>query len=123
MVEFARMKLHPVLAVYLIVTVSAIFLFAAVEPVRSFEFENEEPISDAYYTSPLPVVEWLAVIPKIGQNTTLKNTFSPFRLGSLRLFIFFGIHIITIFSGSPFSGKIQANPVNIKNTIQLKLRI
>jgi hypothetical protein len=123
MVGFAWTKLRPALAVYLIVTVSAIFLFAAVEPVRSFELETAGPVSDVCYTSLFTTIDYLAVIPKIVQNATPENTFSPFRVGYFRLFIFFGIHIIMIFSGSPLGERIQVNPVNIKNTIQVKLRI
>jgi hypothetical protein len=123
MVGFARIRPHPVLAAYLIVAVSAVFLFAALEPVRSFESENAGPISGACYTSLFTTIDYLAVIPKISQNTTRENTFSPFRPGSLRLLIFFGIHIIALFSESPLAGKPQINPINIKNTILLKLRI
>jgi hypothetical protein len=121
MVGFMRMR--PVLAAYLIVAVSAVFLFAALEPVRSFELETAGPFSGACYTSLSTTIDYLALIPKIGQNNASGNTFSPFRLGSLRFFIFFGIHIVTIFSGLPLAGKIQVNPINIKNTILLKLRI
>ncbi|MDR1300905.1 MAG: hypothetical protein LBK43_00335 [Treponema sp.] len=108
-------------AVYLIIAVSATFLFVAVEPVRSYETEMLGPISGTGYTSQVTVIDCVAVIPNIGRNT-LENRWA-FRLGSLRILIPLGMYSITAFSKSPFIEKIQTNPIDIKNSILLKLRI
>ncbi|MDR3355851.1 MAG: hypothetical protein LBO04_01535 [Spirochaetaceae bacterium] len=103
--------------------VSAAFLFAAVEPVRFVEIEPQGQLSGVYYSSDLNIASRLAISPKIGGNI-VKNAFSPQRLGSLRLFILFGIyHILTAFSKSLIIRKSQSYPVKVKNSILLKLRI
>jgi hypothetical protein len=116
------MKLHPVSALCLGIAVSAAFLFAAVEPLLSFEFETRGLISEAYYDSQPAIADHLAVSPGIGGNI-VKNTFSFLRLGSLRLFLLFGINIMMAFSKSFIVRKKQSHPISIKNSILLKLRI
>jgi hypothetical protein len=121
MIAVMRIRPHPLLVIYLIIAVAAAFLFAAVDPIRSFEIETPEAISGVWYTSPLAAFELLAVLPQTSQNG---NSLSSFRMISLRFFILFGICVIlTVFSGSFLNGKIQANPLNKKFSILLKLRI
>jgi hypothetical protein len=110
-------------AVYLSIAVSAAFLFAAVDPIRSLAFETPGLITGAYYTAQGTITDCLATVPKIGRNIQ-GNTCSPLRLGSLRLFILFGIYtIITILFKSCIMRNIQTNSIHIKNPILLKLRI
>ncbi|MDR1058303.1 MAG: hypothetical protein LBL43_02020 [Treponema sp.] len=121
MAEFARLR--PLLAVYLIIVVSAVFLFTEVESIRSFELETPGAISGSCYTSPAAAVDCLAVIPKTGQNTA-ESAVSPFRVGVPRFLVPSGAYNdITAFFKSPFAGKIQANSFTIKDSILLKLRI
>ncbi|MDR2630305.1 MAG: hypothetical protein LBC60_05220 [Spirochaetaceae bacterium] len=123
MAGFGWTKPRPKLAVYLIIAVSTAFLFAAVEPIRSFEFEASDSISGRYYASPAITINYLAVVQKIGQNTA-QNTFSFFRLGSIRFLISFGLfNVFTAFFKSSLSGKTNTNPINLKESILLKLRI
>jgi hypothetical protein len=123
MAGLARTRSHPLLAIHLIATVFAAFIFAAAAPVHSYEFEIQKTGSDTYYTYPAVILDCLAIIPKIGQNN-VKNTFSPLRLASLKFFILLGIcNIILAFSKSNFSGSAQLCHINIKNSILLKLRI
>jgi hypothetical protein len=108
----------------LIIAVSAAFLFAAVEPLRSFESETSGSISGAYYASQVTITGCLAVIQKAGEKT--QNALS-FRLAlrlTLRLLISLGIYQgFTAFSKSPLAGNTQTNPISIKDSILLKLRI
>jgi hypothetical protein len=116
-------KSQPLLAVHLIIAVLAAFIFALAAPVHSYEFEIMGKGSDTYYASPVTIIECLAVVPKISE-TNVKNNFSPLRLASLRLFIFLGIYnIILAFLKSSFMGSVHLYPLNIKNSISLKLRI
>jgi hypothetical protein len=116
-------KSQPSLAVNLIIAVLAAFIVAAAAPVHSYEFEVMGTGSDAYYASPGTIIDCLAVVPKISENN-VKNTFSPLRLASLRLFIFLGMYnIILAFLKSNFMGSVHLYPLNIKNSISLKLRI
>jgi hypothetical protein len=109
------------LAVYLIITVAVAFLFAAVDPIHSFEIGTPGAISGACYIPRVMADDILAVLPQAGQSG---NTLSPFRMISLRFFILFGIYaLVTAVSRSSLGGKIQANLVNKKNSILLKLRI
>jgi hypothetical protein len=121
MVKVVRLRQRPMLAVYLIITVAAAFLFAALDPIRSFEFEIPGAISGACYVSHIAADDFLAVLPQTSQSG---NTLSPFRMISLRFFILFGLYaLVTAVSRSSLCGKIQANPLNKKNSILLKLRI
>jgi hypothetical protein len=123
MLGLAWTKSQPLLAVHLIIAVLAAFIFAAEAPVHSYEFEIMGTGSDTYYSSPVTIIECLAVVPKISESN-VKNTFSPLRLASLRLFIFLGIYnIILAFLKSHFAGSVQLYPINIKSSILLKLRI
>jgi hypothetical protein len=123
MAGFVRIKSQSILAVFLGIVVSSAFLYAAVEPVRLIELEASSTVPGVYYTSHIAIAECLAVAPKIGRNI-VENNFLSFRLNSLRFFFLFGIYsIITAFSKSFITAKIQTNSINLKNTILLKLRI
>jgi hypothetical protein len=123
MTGFGRKKPHAGLAVYLIIAVFVVFLSAAIEPIRSFEFEALGPVLGVHCPSRVTTVDYSAVTPEIDQNA-FENTLSPLWPGSLRLFILLGMYnTITAFSKSPAAGKIQTNPINKKNSILLKLRI
>jgi hypothetical protein len=123
MAEFAGIRLRPMLAVYLIIVVSAVFLFAEVESIRSFELEAPGAISGSCYTSRAVAVDCLAVIPKIGRNTA-ENTLSPFRIGFLRFLVPLGMYNDgKAFFKSPSAGKTRAGAFIIKDSILLKLRI
>jgi hypothetical protein len=119
MAEFMRIRPRHIGAVYLIIAVSATFLFEAVEPVRSYEIETLGPISGTCYTSQVTLIDCVAVIPNIGRNT-IENRWT---LGFLRMLISFGMYSMTAFSKSFFIEKVQTNPIDIKNSILLKLRI
>jgi hypothetical protein len=106
----------------LIIAFLVAFLYAVV-PANYYEFETMAPMRDSYYTIAVTSIDCLAVIPKIIQNN-IKNTFSPLRIASLRLFVFLGIcNIILALSKSCFTGKVQLFPINIKKSIILRLRI
>jgi uncharacterized membrane protein len=123
MTGFVRTISQPLLVVHLIIAVLAAFIFAAAAPVHSYEFEIRGTMSDTYYSSPVAIIDCLAIVPKISENN-VKNTFSPLRMVSLRLFIFLSVcNIILAFLKSHFAGSVQLYPVNIKNSILLKLRI
>jgi hypothetical protein len=121
MAQLVRIRFYQAVAAYLIIAVSAVLMLAAMEHVRSVEFETSGPISGSSYLSQVAAIDCLAVIPRIGQNT-LKNAF--LRLGSLRFLLPFGIYNgITALCKSPFAGTIPAHPVDINNSIPLKLRV
>jgi hypothetical protein len=123
MTGFRRIKPRSGVAVYLIVAVFVVFLSAAIEPIRSFEFGALGAILGVHHPSRITSADYSAVTPEIDQNA-LENTFSPLWPGSLRLFILLGVYnFVTAFSKSPAAGKIQTDPVNKKNSILLKLRI
>jgi hypothetical protein len=123
MTGFGRKKPHTGLAVYLIIAVFVVFLSAAIEPIRSFEFETLGPVLGVHYPSHVTTMDYSAVTPEIVQNA-FENTFSPLWPGSVRLFLLLGMYsIIIAFSKSPAAGKIQTNPLNKKNSILLNLRI
>jgi hypothetical protein len=122
MFVFPWARPRPLLTAYLIVAVSAAFLFAAVAPVRSLELEAPGPVPDACYSVPVTTADCLAVIPKPGQSTG-EDKFS-FRPGSPEFLISLDIfNGTTAFSKPRLAGKNQADSVNIKNSILLKLRI
>jgi hypothetical protein len=109
------------LVVYLIIAVAVAFLFAAVDPIRSFDWEAPGTISGACYVSQVAAADFLAVLPKTSQNG---NTLSSFRMISLRFFVPLGIYaMVTACSRASLNGKTQADPLNKKNSILLKLRI
>jgi hypothetical protein len=113
----------PVSALALGAAVSAAFLFAAVEPLRLFEFDAADSSYGAYYSSRLILSDCLAVSPKIGGNM-VENTFSPLRFGSLRLFMPLGtFNVPAAFSIYFIIRKKHFISFSIKNSILLKLRI
>jgi hypothetical protein len=121
MAGFPRARSRPLLTVYLIIALLAVFLFAAVEPIRSLEFEKPEPIGLSY-TSPIISISYLAVLPNTSQNAG--ESASSLRAGALRFLILFGMYaIIAAFFKSLSLEKTQANPADVKNSILLKLRI
>ncbi|MDR3116078.1 MAG: hypothetical protein LBU25_11240 [Treponema sp.] len=107
-------------AVYLSIAVSAAFLFAPVDPIRSSELEYPGLISEAYYTAQGTITGCLAIVSTIGRNIH-SHRFSPLRLGSLRLFILFGIYTIisTLFTVCILSN-IQTQGIYLKKSILCK---
>ncbi|MDR2150986.1 MAG: hypothetical protein LBO67_09335 [Spirochaetaceae bacterium] len=113
MADSARLKAHQLLALSLIIAVSTTFLFAELETVRSYERESSAPISKAYYTTPVTVVDCVAA------HTQPRNS-----LYLLRFLILFGLcGIIPTFSRSFIFRNRQTHSINTKNAILLKLRI
>jgi hypothetical protein len=68
MYGFTRIRPQSMIVVYLSITVSAGFLFAAVDFIRSLDFETPRLITGAYYTAQGTITDCLATVPKIGRN-------------------------------------------------------
>lgn len=118
MFGFVQRRLHSLLAAYLIITVSSIFLFVALESLRSSEIDLCSPISEAYYTSFIAAVDCVLVQARIEKNSFFSLRFS------VRLLVIFGLStIMTAFSKSFLHRNEESNPFNTKNSILLKLRI
>jgi hypothetical protein len=99
------------------------FLVAFLSAISAnyYKFEITEQARDAYYTANVKLADCLAVIPKIGQNSS-KNIFSPLRTSFLQFFLGVGAITSSLFA-LRFTGKIPVFPINIKKSIILKLRI
>jgi hypothetical protein len=124
MVFFARKTgLSPILTAYLALAVAGAFTFAAAEPLPEGNLSVPEPISGGLLTPLDPLMDCVvgsgAVIDRAGGYS-----FSPVRNGSFRLAIPLSAQNAKIaFSYLSLKTNKNANHLNIKNTILLKLRI
>jgi hypothetical protein len=118
-------------AAYLIITVSAVFLLAAIEPIRSFEFETLGPgygsgdtaVTTAVIASVTTGLDYSTVIPEFVENG-FENALSLLMPEPLRFFASAGsCAIVTAIFKASAGGKIRTDPVDKKNSLLLKLRI
>jgi hypothetical protein len=123
MAGFVRARPHAVAAAYLIISVSVVFLLAAVEPIRSFGYETLGLGYGSGVTSGVAACDYSTVAPEFVQNG-FENTLSILMPEPLRFFVSSGgcVIVTAIFKASA-SGKIRTDPVDKKNSLLLKLRI
>jgi hypothetical protein len=112
-----------ILAVYLILVIMGTFIFSMAENLDFSGMNINQTVSGGFFASIEYTIDWLI------EDTTIiskANGYpsSPLRNGTLRIFMFLGIHTAGIFLSQLLLKKIKIDNISIlKNTIPLKLRI
>jgi hypothetical protein len=120
---FARKKLPCLIfTVYTALAVTGAFSFAAVDSLRSVDFELGEPAGDRISGAlDTYFVQYQAEEPALVAKTSSAQ-FSPIRMG-FQASTFGLLNIGNAFSKSSFAANANIHYINPKNTILLKLRI
>jgi hypothetical protein len=111
-----------VLAAYLVVAIMGIFTFMEIEPLRSINSLEEEPISGGFLA---PIDHFIDCLTE-GVTITNKTggySFFSLRSGYMRILPLFGIKNPGGFLSGPSLRALEnVQYLNMKNTILLKLR-
>jgi hypothetical protein len=112
------------LAAYVAIGVMGVFSFAAVDALRSLNFEAKSPMSDKIFASPDSYfIQYQAAGAAIITKTD-NTQFSPLRMGFQRIASLFGPpNSGTAFSKSHFTLSANIQYADLINNIPLKLRI
>jgi hypothetical protein len=114
---------HLILAAYLALAIMGIFTFAALEPLRSVDFWEDE-----FASGRSALQQDLSADTPVEGEPVIRNgrgySFSPLRNGSLRTVMPLGARDAgSLIAQLPLKAIEKINLRSIKNTIHLKLRI